>query len=180
MPEYAPLGSYRRGDLIVLRKGGHFPAYCIKCGAPTMGGPIKRKFSQKTGFASSVVGTANLIAPWLGGIAAAGWLATRETEWLEIPMCAQHKDNYQTARALGLTLMIGSGVTFVILAIVRTPLPFFLADTGLLICGAVSFNGFLNVRAVTVDPQICILQGAASSFLSHLPVEELSPPKTAG
>lgn len=173
----APLESFRRANLLVVRTGGCLPPFCVKCGEPASGGFIQRKFSenQKWWPAGPLVHFLSMIAlaDWLGG------LAVHVTEPIAVPLCARHKDKYQAARVLGLTLTACSAVALAILAVIRPPLPFILATLVLLLFGEVCLTGFLPIGVVFVDSRICILKGASPAFLSHLPSCDPSPSPTS-
>jgi len=166
------LGVYRRGDAVIIRKGGRLPPFCIKCGEPEWGSPVQRSL-----YISAVpnwFGALALLLIPLGLIPFivifAIWRAAREEAQLSIPLCAKHRDIYQMERVVGWTWSLGGPLVLIVLIALRDPPGLILAALAL-ICLGNSLLQIRLVRAVAIEPGFTAVKGAGGSFLARLPEE---------
>ncbi|HEV2021904.1 MAG TPA: zinc-ribbon domain-containing protein [Terriglobales bacterium] len=80
----APSTAYRQGNRLVVPKGAPLPPYCVKCGQPVTGEPLKKIFFWHNPWLFLIA----LLSPIIYIIVA---MIVRKRADVAIPMCDEHR-----------------------------------------------------------------------------------------
>lgn len=158
------VGCWRQGNKLVTGRDAYLPSYCIKCGQPVEGFPIRRKISWHPPLLTLLI-LINLI---LYAILA---LCFTKRMTISFYLCSAHRSRRRKFIAIAWFAALASiGLVIYDLLTQRSPGVLVLVG-GILLLASVLF-GFFTTRtltAVKIDRHLAYLRGACPQFLSLLP-----------
>ncbi len=175
------LGVYRRGDLVVVRKGGRLPPFCVKCGEPGFEEPINQKVCMyslparvgiSVGFSVMMLFSKVFLIWFLGFVSVVTSVSSRRSAQLTVWFCEKHREEHELARLLGPILTYGGTLVWVVLLAVKAPAVLTLAALALVLFGMLLGVLSSRLRAISVESGFTVVKGAREPFLSHLRVED--------
>ncbi len=153
---------YRDGKRLVVPRGAALPAYCIKCGRPVEGAPIKSDYSWHSRWLFLLI-LLNLLIYILAA------LLVRKKMALLIPVCEEHRRLHQRRRWIGIGLLLGFIPGGVLVGSLDGGGWGWLAGFVLLVAAVVYLQRANLLAPKRISDQEGIFRGAGEAFLSQLP-----------